>query len=198
LIEHFDDVDWYEYEEGESDLLSYRDKLMGLKLEVSPFEELRESVKRQGYTLAQSLDAIRLAKSFQRIVRRKVSRKDKKRERRDKDTPENEPSSHIKFRRDKVIESLPLEQKLSLERMTILVAKSIIDGDLSSFLGVLSVLLAFMQNTNHTASESFLLPVGNLLSLLFDRSPERFDKTKKLASNPFLFFANKVASSSQT
>jgi hypothetical protein len=187
FIDHFDDIDWYEYEEDESNLISYRDKLTAMKVEVSPFEDFREALKRGGFALGQSLDSIRLVKSFSRGSRRKLSRKDRKRERRDKETKELDANVGMpKFRKDRIAVEMtfPIEQKLALERITIAVAKAIVDGDLSGYLGVASLLLEFMQGTPYSSVGAYLLPVGNMIALMFDK-PE---------SNPFGMYSTKPKS----
>lgn len=198
ILDNFDEIIWFDFGEEEldtGDVLS-REKLSAIKMENSPFEDIRESARRDGFTIAQTLDSVNVVKSFAKLSKRKASRKDRKRERRDSESMDSGslPGSAVKLRKEKVAfqQGLPIEQKLALERIAISTAKVVVDGDLASVLAVLSLAVNLMQGVSFNSWESYLVPVGNMMAMLFDTSTTKTKMRSEShhSTNPFKLHAN--------
>ena len=167
----------YNHEE-DCETFSAKDRLLNMRLPKVSFEPLMSSVKNTKPPLYRALTQLPIFTGLQR-GKKKVHRKDKRRDRKEKEAREKDlKSQSTNSSRKKVQrvdrESLDndrtnlLEPTKYGELLALLIAKNIAENSITDYLFTIALLLIVNKEDAFKNLESSTIPVANLIAALFD------------------------------
>ena len=165
--------------EEECDSFSAKDRLLNMRLPKMSFDPLLNALKVPKPSLHRALSQLPIVTGSQR-GKKKIHRKEKRKDRKDKDSKEKDIKSYSSSARKKAQRidrettendnSALLEPAKYGELLALLIAKNIAENSVTNYLVTIALLLIINKEDAFKNLESSTIPIANLIAALFDGS----------------------------